>query len=65
MPKYPDVTVQLVGEDGNAFAIIGRVSHALRKEVGPDAAREFTVTAMSTGSYDELLRLITDTVEVK
>ena len=22
-PKYPDITVQLVGQDGNAFAIMG------------------------------------------
>jgi hypothetical protein len=29
-PKYPDVSVRLVGEDGNAFAIMGRVSAALR-----------------------------------
>jgi hypothetical protein len=24
--KYPDVTVTLVGDDGNAFAILGKVS---------------------------------------
>jgi hypothetical protein len=29
--KYPDVTVRLSGEDGNAFLIIGRVSRALRR----------------------------------
>ena len=28
---YPDITVRLVGEDGNAFIIIGRVRAALRK----------------------------------
>lgn len=23
MPKYPDITVQLTGKDGNAFYILG------------------------------------------
>ena len=30
-PKYPDVHVQLTGEDGNAFFIMGRVARALRR----------------------------------
>lgn len=29
-PKYTDIEVQLTGQDGNAFAIIGRVSKALK-----------------------------------
>ena len=28
--KHPDVYVRLVGEDGNAYAIMGRVQEALR-----------------------------------
>lgn len=31
MPKYPDITVRLVGEDGNAFSIIGRATAAMRR----------------------------------
>ena len=27
-PKYPEIEVALVGEDGNAVAIMGRVSNA-------------------------------------
>ncbi len=55
-PKYPNVTVQLSGEDGNAFLIMGRVGRALRragvpsKEVG-----EFTDEATS-GDYDHLVQ---------
>jgi len=30
-PKYPDVTVELEGQDGNAGAIMGRVVRALRE----------------------------------
>jgi hypothetical protein len=29
-PRYPDIQVQLSGEDGNAFAILGRTAAALR-----------------------------------
>jgi len=30
--KYPDIEVTLVGTDGNAFALIGEVQKALKKE---------------------------------
>lgn len=30
-PKYPHVKVKLVGEDGNAYAILERVQGAMRK----------------------------------
>ena len=53
--KYPNVRVKLVGEDGNAFAIIGRVTKALRKGGAPDAdVKEFQQQAMS-GDYNVLL----------
>jgi hypothetical protein len=29
-PKYPHVKVKLVGRDGNAFAILARVTKAMR-----------------------------------
>lgn len=29
--KYPHITVKLVGADGNAFSIMGRVMSALRR----------------------------------
>jgi hypothetical protein len=55
-PRYPDVEVQLSGEDGNPFMIIGRVSRALRHA---GASREeisrFRDEAMS-GDYDHVLR---------
>ena len=30
-PKYPNVKVQLTGQNGNAFNIIGRVTRELRR----------------------------------
>jgi hypothetical protein len=63
-PKYPDVHVQLSGEDGNANGIIGRVAKALRRSVSNEAASEFTTAAANCGSYDELLVLAMETVTV-
>lgn len=57
-PRYPMVVVQLVGQDGNAFQLIGRVRQALRRNRVPDAViEEFSTEAMS-GDYDNVLATI-------
>lgn len=58
-------TCQLSGEDGNVFSVIGRVSKALKRAGQPDRATEFRTKAMSAGSYDEVLSLCFDYVEVE
>lgn len=63
-PLFPDVEVQLVGEDGNVFAIIGRVQKALRRADHGTAAQDFIDLAVSAESYDEVLRLAMQTVTV-
>ncbi len=53
--KYPDVEVQLTGEDGNAFFIIGRVQRALRAAgVDSDEIAAFQTEATS-GDYNNVL----------
>ena len=47
-PRYPEVKVKLVGEDGNAYAIMGRVEAAL-KQAGVEKAR----TAMRWCTCDD------------
>ena len=32
--KHPEVNVRLVGEDGNAYVILGRVTKAMRLRAG-------------------------------
>jgi hypothetical protein len=64
MPKYENVEVQLSGEDGNVFSIIGRVTRAMKKAGLRDEADEFASQAMSSSSYDEVLRPCMDTVSV-
>ena len=61
--KFPDVHVKLVGEDGNAFAIMGRVMRALRKAGHGDAVKAYTDAATS-GDYNNLLRVTMETVSV-
>jgi hypothetical protein len=39
-PKYPDITVPLTGEDGNAYAILGKVRQALRQAGLPAEEQE-------------------------
>ena len=54
--KYPNVTVKLVGEDGNAFAILGRCRAAAKKaKVDPTEISAFMREAMA-GDFDHLLR---------
>lgn len=62
-PRYP-ISVKLVGEDGNAFTIIGLVTRALKEEGVPsEEINEFQQEAMAS-DYDNLLRTCMDWVEV-
>ena len=56
---------KLVGTDGNVFAIIGRVREALRRAGQAERASEFVQRAFRAGSYDEVLRLCMEYVEVR
>jgi len=63
--KYPHVVVRLVGEDGNAFAILGAVSKALRRAgVASDEVAAFYKEA-TAGDYDHLLQTAMRWVEVE
>ncbi len=56
--------VQLTGEDGNAFGILGKVRDAL-KRAGAD--KEYTdsyMTAAMSGDYDHLLATTMEYVDV-
>ena len=61
-PRKPNCT--LLGTDGNVFAIIRRVKRALRKVGEDNLADEFSRKALGAKSYDEVLRLCMEYVEV-
>jgi hypothetical protein len=62
MPKTT-VRVKLVGEDGNAFFIIGKTMKALKKAGYPELAEEYQDKAFASGSYDEMLRVTMEYVD--
>ena len=54
-PLYPEISVELVGGDGNAFAILGSVKRAMQRGGLPkEVIDKFREEAMS-GDYDNLL----------
>lgn len=63
MPKT-DVTVKLVGEDGNAFAILGRVQKEMRRNKVPKEVIDAYLAEATSGDYDHLLRVTMDYVDV-
>jgi hypothetical protein len=65
MPICEDVTVKLVGEDGNAFFILGRVSKEMkRNKVPKDVINDFMKESME-GDYNHLLRTCMKYVNVE
>jgi hypothetical protein len=63
--KYPHITVQLSGEDGNPFFILGKMKRALTRDAdaGEAAWLKFRDEATS-GDYDHLLQTCMKWVDV-
>mgnify|MGYP006902974113 FL=1 len=62
-PKKPKM--QLIGQDGNIFAIMGRASRLL-KDIGQrDKAKEMCDRVMSCDSYQKALTIISEYVETE
>lgn len=62
--KYPHVRVKLVGEDGNIFFIMGRISAAMKRGgCTKEQVEEFTTAVTNCGSYDEALQTCMEFVD--
>ena len=62
--KYPEIEVELLGQSGDAFAILGKVRRALSAaEISVAEVKQFTDEAMS-GSYDNLLVVVMNWVTI-
>lgn len=57
--------MNLVGEDGNVFAIMGRASRALKQAGMPDQAKEMVDRVTSSGDYYDALNIISEYVETE
>lgn len=56
---------QLSGTDGNVFSIIGKVSATLKRAGQKEKSEEFLKRAREQDSYDDVLMLVNDYVEVE
>lgn len=64
-PKYPNITVQLVGQNGNALNLVGIVQQALKSaKVPKEEVTEFVNDALS-GDYDHVLQTCMKWVDVE
>ena len=63
MPKT-DIKVKLVGMDGNACFIIGKVSELLRKNGHKDLVDSFIRDATS-GDYNKVLQTVNEYVTIE
>ena len=63
-PKYPDVDVELIGKDGNAFMILGLVGNALRKAGASQDDINGFYTEARKGDYNHLLQTVMSWVTV-
>jgi hypothetical protein len=61
--RHPEIQVRLMGEDGNAFAILGRVLRALRRAGVSKAERDEFAREATSGDYDHLLQTCVRWVE--
>ena len=73
-PKFPDVHVQITGQDGNVFFItgqdgnvffiIGKVSKALREAGHVAEVTQFVNEVTDADNYDAALQVVMQWVEV-
>ncbi len=56
-------TVKLIGEDGNAFSIMGRVNKALMQAGADKEYADKYLKEATSGDYDHLLVVSMDLVE--
>ena len=62
-PKKPKM--QLIGQDGNIFAIMGRASRLLKSSGQGDKAKEMRDRVMSCDSYQKALNIVSEYVETE
>jgi hypothetical protein len=63
--KYPNAKANLIGGDGNAFAILGTVTKALRRAGAPEEDIAEFKNQATAGDYDHLLATCMEWVDVR
>ena len=64
-PERPRPSVKLIGTDGNAFAVLGRVMRALREAGWSQEERDAFRMEATAGDYDHLLGTVMKHLDVE
>lgn len=62
--RKTDLTVNLIGEDGNIFNLAGIVAKELKRAGHRDLAKELQERLFEQDSYNDALNLIDEYVEI-
>ena len=65
MVKYPEITVKLIGESGNAFHILGTCRRAMINNHLPQSEIEAFTKEATSSNYDHLLMTCTEYFNVE
>jgi hypothetical protein len=57
--------IEIEGKYGNVFHLIGMVSNTIRNAGYPEEARKFCIRAIKAKTYDEIINILPEYVEVK
>ncbi len=64
--KYPEITVELIGQNGNIFNLIGICTKAMRRaKVSMEECNRFVDEVTSAKNYNEALAVIMRWVDVE
>ena len=53
--KYPDITVKIIGVNGNAFCILGICTREMRRHKLSQSEIDSFMSEATSGNYDNLL----------
>ena len=65
MPKYPNITVELVGQDSNAFNVLGICRRAMKRAHLSESEIEAFTQEATSGNYDNLLTTVCEYFNVE
>lgn len=56
--KHPEITVQLLGQDGNAFNVLGLCKRAMERNHLPQEEINQFIKEATSGNYDHLIATV-------
>ncbi|MBQ7659501.1 MAG: hypothetical protein IJS26_01985 [Alphaproteobacteria bacterium] len=56
--KYPDITVKIIGANGNAFCILGICTREMRRHKLPQSEIDNFMSEATHGDYNHLLCVV-------